>query len=138
MDKERKKLELVEEMPEKGWVLAYRRGGVVFKAYDLLEGGSKNELEALLKAEDLLEIHLFDAEKEWRAISSRRHGWKSVLVSDAGQTDKLEENVYLGEEFKNVGEKLRIVNYLTYDENSMIHVNNYRMAGVGESYETIS
>ncbi len=121
-----------EEAPEKGWMLAYLREGVQFQQY-----GSLEEVREKIRAGELLELHLFDKEKEYRCIASqsRRYEEKGFIVErvvpdlDEKSRETYEEDIYL----EDLGKKIHVLNYLKYDGNGMLEVDNYRLVMEGES-----
>ena len=76
------RLTKLKEAPRKGWLLAYTRTQVLFSRYEET-GGGREQLAALLKGSQLLELHIFDGEKEYRymASSSKRVQKRNQRVS---------------------------------------------------------
>lgn len=135
-----------DQAPESGYMLAYFRKKVVFEMY---EGISKEELDQKIadkeeKYGDLLEMHLFDDKKEFRAVKTRKSDFNveeneyiTAQIQDemngkdyqkAG--DYMDEEMFLEEKYKRIGEKLVVRNYLDYQENGMVTVCAYRLVGV--------
>ena len=65
-------LKRIHEAPKSGQLLAYTRKKVYFQPYDSL-----SEVKELLQNETLLELHLFDRDKEYRAIMTRSRRFKN-------------------------------------------------------------
>lgn len=135
--------------PESGYMLAYFRKAVVFEIY---EGLSKEELgQRIEKKEetngDLLELHLFDDKKEFRAVKTRKSKFDAEEYITAQIQDEMDgkdykkagdyvdEEMFLEEQYRGIGEKLIVRNYLDYKENGMVTVCAYRLAGVAGKEE---
>ena len=126
-------LEFKANAPEKGIVYALLRNQVVFKGYESLE-----EVEQLAADGKLLELHLFDGEKEFRRVRTRMDGFLDTVITDETEKEKAgdafdtyEESVFVlgadvdqSADFKN---KVIVVNYITYNEDDMITISNYRL-----------
>lgn len=115
-------LKRISEAPEKGWLLASTRQKVFFEPYE-----NQSEVNGRLEDTDLLELHLFDQEKEYRVLPST-HG-QIEWVADFDVTDKehtYREDMYLEAPYK--GKKLTVYNHIHYDENGMIQIDDYRLS----------
>ena len=121
-------LEKIKNAPSTGYILAYCKKGVLFRIYD----DTVNNFREPQDWEDgeLLELHIFNEKKEYRAVfSEERQKYIEAIIqeqNDEGVEFVKVENMFL----KNSSKKLKVVNYITYDENDMIVINNYRLAGV--------
>lgn len=116
-----------EKAPEKGWMLAYLRKEVLFQQY-----GSLGEVRDNIGEGELLELHLFDNEKEYRCIASQSRRYPSGIVETVADFDEniestYAESIYPEKDFQGFGEKIRLLNHLKYDENGMLEVDNYRL-----------
>lgn len=121
------KLTKVQEAPEQGWLLAYLRKEVLFEQYSSLE-----EVQEHIGQRELLELHLFNQEKEYRAIASQSRRYPSGVVetiADFGFDEETtyKEEVYLETKYQKLGEKIQICNHIKYDENGMLEIDNYRL-----------
>ncbi|SES98017.1 hypothetical protein [[Clostridium] polysaccharolyticum] len=118
-----------DKAPKEGVVLAYFRNCVKFQIY------KDNQLEKDGKIlgedkEELLELHMFDENMEFRAVKSRsqkKYIPNDVLYND--NQDKIEEVILL--EQKTPG-KIRVVNYLSYDEYGMAKIAGYQLRWIRE------
>lgn len=123
-----------DEAPEKGFVLAYTRQNVIFQEYM-----EKNVIENILEGKELLEIHLFNRHKEYRAVvttGKRKFGKADMAIehiADFGAVDTdeysvYEDNVLLENDFKsqNYG-SIKILNKVVFDDNGMASVDDYRL-----------
>ena len=126
------KLEKLNEAPAAGQYLIYTRKAVLFAAYT-----SMAEVDAILQnpENEILEIHLFDAEKEYRAVatSSKRYP-KGVIeyvskISDKDDTEIYVDQTLLDKEYADTsGQKiLNVLNHIRYGENGMISIDDYRL-----------
>ena len=120
----------IEGAPQKGTVYATFIDKVVFQKYQSLK-----EIEELAKEDRMLELHLFDREKEYRVLKTRKKGIQTFLISDACVHDEVyEEEIYVSadnvDKQTNLSAKLKVVNYIQYDRNDMIHIVNYRLQEV--------
>ncbi len=119
--------------PEHGTMYAIYIDKVVYEPYTR---------ETLLKdtelKENLLELHLFDKEKEYRYIKKRK-GYIETEISDEtveldDKDDKYEETIFTLKKNQekpdeNHGE-VRVINYIKYDENDLLTIQDYRLAEV--------
>lgn len=120
----------IEGAPQKGTVYATFIDKVVFRKYRSLK-----EIEELVKEDRMLELHLFDNEKEYRVLKTRKRGIQTYVISDACIHDDIyEEEIYVSadnvDKQTNLSEKICVVNYIQYDQNDMIHIVNYRLKEV--------
>lgn len=120
-------LNIKEMAPLKGRMLIYTRQKVEFKPYS-----SVDEVIDTFKDIELLEIHLFDDSKEYRAISSMSHkyrekGYIECCVSDdMHNCDEIyDETIITENEYNNI--PVTVINYVTFDEKGMARVNDYRL-----------
>lgn len=126
-----KDLELFNSAPAQGYMLAYFRKKILFEKYvDIAKVKIFLENEEMTK-EELLELHLFDSEKEYRCVSTRSKRFpKGIIehVSDfefyEGTESVFAETVLL----ENETGTLTVLNHIDYnDENGMAIVDDYRL-----------
>ena len=116
-----------ERAPETGTMYAMFTDRIVYQKY------KKSELASVgLDEKKLLELHLFDKEKEYRCVKTRRHGLQEYEITDAcGHDDFYEERIYVCgsnvDRQDDLKEQVTVVNYITYDENDLLHIGNYRL-----------
>ena len=119
------------EAPGEGWMLAYTREQVLFHSYKTYE-----EIEQELAEAELLELHLFDKDKEYRCLSTRSRRFpdgvietvEDFVVEEGKKEDKnvYKEQVLLAGEWK--GKSITILNHVSYDEKTgMASIDNYRL-----------
>lgn len=122
------------KMPANGYVLAYFRGSILFDRYTQV-----SQLEEQLNSKgQLLELHVFDDTKEYRLVVKDNGDTIEQLIEDSEDQDTKVELVKVVDTFaKNTAEEyalsqvmptLKVINYIDYDENGMITINNYRLA----------
>lgn len=138
-----KALKKINEAPKKGYILAYTRK----ESPDFQEYTSIDDIYEKYDNKELLEIHLFDNEKEYRAVSSTSHkyaekGFVECIVSDLnyGISRDLNGNVITEDNGFKVYEEvtkidnqceisgwLKVCNYVSFDERGMSNVFDYRL-----------
>lgn len=126
--------------PKQGKALIYFLTRLYFGTYRL--EGDELELDEDIpdiqeqEEREILEIHLFDENAEYRKIYSQaKKGYIENLITD--QTVKQDliivEKCFILPEYA-PEEKIGVISYLHYDENDMIELTNYRLSMVkGES-----
>lgn len=119
----------LSKAPAQGMMYALYTDRVEYKPY------KKEELSEKKIKKNLLELHLFDATAEYRVVQSE-HGELEKVISDETVTydDLYCEKIFtLKPEEEQPGEQSRqveVVNYLTYDENDLLMIRNYRLKEV--------
>ena len=115
---------------EQGMMYALYSDRVVYKSYSKNSLPSEEEIK-----KDLLELHLFDAVGEYRYIKTRKGEIESFINDEnMDYQDTYVEKIYtLGgnveKSDKNAG-KVEVVNYISYDENDLMVIRNYRLKEV--------
>lgn len=112
-----------EKSPKEGYVLAFFRQEVLFQKLN-----QEIKQKILKQQETLLELHVFDREQEYRLIRCETGEFIEVVVNDEAASEKKSETVQVEDRFENVMRYLQVVNYIDYDENGMLSINNYRFA----------
>lgn len=113
------------EAPACGQMLAYTRERVIFQPYVSLD-----EVRQILADKRLLELHLFDEDREYRAIASRSPRFENGVIETVVDflSDKVneiyEDTVALQEKF---GLAITVLNHIYYDEYGMAYIDNYRL-----------
>ena len=119
--------------PEHGTMYAIYIGKVVYEPYTREQLLEKDDLE-----ENLLELHLFDKEKEYRYIKKRK-GYIETEISDEtveldDKDDKYEETIFTLKKNQEKPDenngKVMVINYIKYDENDLLTIQDYRLAEV--------
>ena len=117
-------MNILDKAPEKGIMYALYTDRMEFSRYhkaELLK--NENKLK-----ENLLEIHLFDREKEYRCVRASR-GEIEAEIEDSQADDIYEECIFTSNPDI---PRVCVINYLTYDENDLMMINNYRLKEVEE------
>lgn len=120
----------LSNIPEQGTLYALYTDKVKYEKY------KKEELlEEPHLAEKLLELHLFDDTREYRYIKTRR-GEIEALISD----ETVEHQDIYTEKILTLGNRkekpdkdsgfVEVVNYITYDEDDLMRIGNYRLKEV--------
>ncbi len=136
-------------------MIAYTREKVFFQKYgsieelDSLFGVKENAVEQGMKdllSDEILEIHLFDSKREYRAVSSdsRRDIVAEDLcaiehLADFGTENKdevYEERIMIEPIFKKAengitNDFIIVYNHISYNEQGMAKVDDYRLAMEG-------
>lgn len=116
-------LKKISEAPLKGSCIAYTKKEVIFEEY-----ASLDELTERVKGAEILELHLFDDEKEYRCVKTASKRYPTGVIEVVADFPEDEENVYPEEVFLEDNEgKLKVLHHLTYDENGMASADNYRL-----------
>ncbi len=116
-------LKRMAEAPEKGQLLAYTRKEVIFKSYSSLE-----EVEKALNDSELLELHLFDKNREYRSILTQSKRFTSDFIEYV--EDFAEDESAYSESIELTGGngKIRMLQHITYEENTgMAAIDSYRL-----------
>lgn len=122
------------EVPEQGMMYAIYTNEVKYEKYNRSDLDEKEILR-----ENLLELHLFDEEVEYRYIKMRerqKEEAKFIIISDetVPHEKSYPEKIYTlkpGQEKpdKNSG-FVEVISYITYDENDLMRIDNYRLKEV--------
>lgn len=132
------KSKVISKAPDEGYLLIYTRKQVYFEKYT-----SFNNVEDRFKGVDLLEIHLFDEKKEYRALTTESKRFEEGFVdhftdfySESVDEKKMNPYLYIEElelekskqkiDIIPIKERLKVLNKISYDENGMIIVDDYR------------
>ena len=116
-------LDKIEQAPKRGQLLVYTRNRVIFQPY-----GSLEEVKTLLKKEEILELHLFNTQKEYRCILSESKRYPKGRIEHLAEFPDCEESVYKEETLLENGGKLTVLNYLKYsDVSGMASIQEYRL-----------
>lgn len=110
------------QAPKKGQMLLYTRTQVIFEPYNDLA-----EVADIFNQNEVLELHLFDYEREYRLVKTRskrvENGYiEAVIIKD--------DNIDTYEEIVNVDnhQKMKVINMIHYGDTGMISIDNYRLA----------
>ena len=119
----------LSKAPAQGMMYALYTDRVEYRPY------KREELMAEKIQEQLLELHLFDDTTEYRMVQSERGELEAVINDDnVSYDDTYCEKIFtLKPEEEQPGEQSRqveVVNYLTYDENDLLMIRNYRLKEV--------
>lgn len=114
--------------PENGIKYAIYKDRVEFQRYTLKDLLKDEKLE-----ENLIELHLFDKNKELRVIESNRGEIFTVIDGE----DDVNRECYVEQVYtitgNDVSEQVEVVNYITFDENDIARIEDYRLREVNEN-----
>ena len=121
--------EKIHEAPKTGVIYALLKGKFIYESYP-----EETLDEIKLKAEELIELHIFDDNREYRIVNSNR-GNIEVIIDDSYECDDTYiEKVYISENdpdksegFKD-SDMISVINYLKYDDMGMLKIVNYRFS----------
>ena len=111
--------------PHSGQMLAYTRKAVLFEKYESIDS-----VQEKLSGMELLELHLFSKEKEYRAISTESKSFADGIIEYISDFDETQnDNVYKEECIVTGSEEtIIILNHIFYDEgNGMALIDDYRL-----------
>ncbi len=112
-------------LPLSGQCLAYTRDKVYFESYSSLE-----ELENSLGEKDILEIHLFDDNTEFRCVATNSKRFQEGMIccfEDFSETD--DKTVYAETCVLKGSGNIKVLNHIAYDETNpgMAMIDSYRL-----------
>ena len=115
--------------PDAGKMYALYIDRVVYKNYSKKELGNDSSF-----SDNLLELHLFDDNKEYRFIHARNEDVETVIDDSVEHDDTYTEQIYVqagcDADPADSTEKVEIVNYIRYDDDDLLTINNYRLKAV--------
>lgn len=142
-------------VPNHGYIIAYTRKKVIFQKYDSLEGldvlfGEIDDMGDMTADDqlsgELLEVHLFDEEKEYRVVAtdSKRnfpdkelHAIEHLADFDIENGSEIyKEKIMLEPAFRKLSKGIKkdyimVYNHISYDEQGMAKVDDYRLVMEG-------
>lgn len=119
----------LSKAPEQGIMYALYTDRVEYRPY------KKEELSEDAIQKQLLELHMFDDTTEYRIIQSERGEIENVISDENMPHDDIYcEKIYTLNENEDQSKEqdhcIEVVNYLTYDENDLLLIRNYRLKEV--------
>lgn len=116
-----------KDAPTSGTVLAYTKQKVVYEKYNSTDG-----LKELLRDADIIEIHLFDKEKEFRCLKSESSRFNGMVAYVESVSIDDEDNIYIENCFlEKEQDKITVINHIAFDDNGMAAVDSYRLVSGG-------
>lgn len=113
----------LEKAPEKGIIYALYTDRVVFERYE-----KENLQDERVLQNNLLELHLFDENREYRIVRSGRGDIEAEICDELSSgCEQYIECVFTAYEKIPTVE---VVNYISYDDNDLMMINNYRLREV--------
>lgn len=129
-----KELSQRNNAPKKGVILAYTRQEIIFQDYSDIA-----DVEKILDDKELVEIHLFDEKKEYRALVTTgnrefNNSTKGTIehIADFKTEDTKEygvykDNILLDRSFNVDYKSIAVLNKISYDDNGMADIDDYRL-----------
>lgn len=116
--------------PEYGMMYAVYIEKVVYMPYKREILLKENDLE-----KNLLELHLFDKKKEYRYIKMRKGCIETEISDETVESDECySEIIFVSKENQEKldknNRKVKVVNYIKYDKNDLMTIQDYRLAEV--------
>ena len=122
--------------PDTGYVLAYTRRSLIFKIYS-----DKSQLEDIFKRklegeeDEILEVHLFDANCEYRILSSESSRYEKGFVDHLADFSSSTDETYVQDIFLELKEesrkitkdKIKVLNHIAYTSEGMAFIDDYRL-----------
>jgi len=114
----------ISKAPETGCCLIYLRQKVLFEDYT-----DKKQVESAVNNQDILEIHLFDSDREYRAVASN----EKRIIEHIADFENTKNNVYrdyaqIEDEFDMRGMQISVLNHIVYDDKTgMATIDDYRL-----------
>lgn len=133
------------EIPDQGSVFAVYRDRIIYGKYQksdadsfVLPDGTLVNLVMIGRNRDLLELHLFDRDREYRCVRTRQRGMLESLIDDkrvsAQYEDSYMEEIYILEEGADQKGQFRpkvgVVNYIHYNTDDLAVIDQYRLKEV--------
>ena len=119
----------IDLAPEKGIMYALYIDRMVFQEYT-----TDQLLKDAYLEDKLLEMHLFDENKEYRYIKSRLKEIECVIDDSIEHEDVYVESTYiqsnLDEEVTSSSNRVNVVNYIQYNADDLLTITNYRLQEV--------
>ena len=118
-------LKQITSAPQSGYILGYLSKEVVFEPYHSLD-----EVTHRFKDEDLLELHLFNDEKEYRTIQSRsiRYEKQNGIIEYISDFDVSDNTVFCEDVLLERGGSICVLNHIAYDSsNGMAVIDDSRL-----------
>lgn len=123
-------IELQKELPSNGYLMAYTRKQVIFCKY-----GDLSELDTKLKGLDILELHLFDDQKEYRWVVSQSarspEHYVDHFADFTEDDDTFVQNIVPENKFLAETREIVVVNHISYSETGMAYIDDYRLKARG-------
>ncbi len=114
---------LFKNAPSAGQALIYTRKKVLFFPYL-----SERDVIEKTEGEELLEVHLFDSRKEYRAILTESRRFPGGIIESVSDFADEKESVYKEEILlENSTRKITVLNHLKYGQNGMVSIDDYRL-----------
>lgn len=124
--------------PKSGYCLAFLdEGNIIFDVYKINANVIACRKNGPIDLCNITRLHLFDNDKEFRAIESTYDKSDIVTVLTAQEEEKInplylkEQQIYLDKMFRlKRKEKIIVINRFNFNDDNCIFLENYRLAGL--------
>lgn len=116
-----------EQAPATGTALIYTRQNVIYENYNAID-----QVAPLVGEHEILEIHLFDETKEYRAVVTQSARYRNGFIEHVADFS-IEDaaTVYVDTAAEENGDgSIAVYNHLVY-EGGMVGIDNYRLMRKG-------
>lgn len=123
-------LRKIDGAPARGQLLAYLRTEVLFQPYD-----SVQEVKKILGECEILELHMFDEDKEYRCLVSESVRFEGNCIEYISEFEDAEnsDEVYKENCLLESGGKMTVLSHMGFDkENGMAIMDDYRLRMGGQ------
>ncbi len=115
-------LNYIKDAPAKGTRLIYTRKKVIFGDYSSLDSCMND-----ISGQDILEVHLFDDSKEYRAISTESRRFTDDFLEHTAQFEE-DDSVFSETCMLEDGGTITVLNHISFnDDNGMAYIDDYRI-----------
>ena len=124
--------------PKNGYCLVFLEDYTyIFDSYSIVNNKIKTKNHNFLNTKKISKLHLFDKEKEYRAIKS--DGLQNIITNLFTKEEEKNINplylktqeIYLDDDCAIDNKtKIKVINRFNFDENNCIFLENYRLAGL--------
>lgn len=119
-----------DNSPSNGYLMAYTRKQVVFCKY-----GDLSEVDTKLNGLEVLELHLFDDQKEYRGVVSQSARFPEHYIDHMADftedDDTFVQNIVPENKFLAETGEIIVVNHISYSETGMAYIDDYRLKARG-------
>ncbi|HIY02971.1 MAG TPA: hypothetical protein IAA26_14195 [Candidatus Blautia faecipullorum] len=130
-----------EKAPASGMMYALYKNRVIYQPYCVTRADWDGDMNRFIleempdSADNLLELHLFDDRREYRMVIRRGLEPVSKLIDDncleKGGFAYIEKHIHtLDLAHSGKTGVVNIVNYVSYDEDDLLYIENYRLMEV--------
>lgn len=118
--------------PSEGYMIAYFRGGIANGQYRMCDGVPCGDWTLQTEDDTLLELHMFNSDAEFRVVTRTNGEPIYARIEKEANGQEYYEECMLLHPSKNepLQQCLVVRSHISYDENDMIEIKNYRLVDV--------